>query len=793
MSRSELIEVLSPAGSFESLKAALKAGADAVYIGGAKFGARAYAQNLQEEEMMRAIDYAHLHDKQLYMTINTLFKPQEFEELYDYLYPYYREGLDAVIVQDMGVAQLIRDEFPKLDLHASTQMTVMGVEGARFLEELGFTRVVPARELSLEEIAEIRRETNLEIETFVHGALCFSYSGQCLMSSMLGGRSGNRGRCAQPCRLPYDLYENKKKINRKNERYLLSPKDLCSLEILPDILKAGTNSLKIEGRMKRPEYVAAVTRQYRGYVDQYLRQECKKNKQINYHVRKQDLQELKDLYNRGGFTKGYYLTHNGRDMMSMERPNHKGVYVGKIEKIRKNQILFVCQTDIHKQDILEISLGNEQKVELTSPINAKKGQRVCLNANQIRKLRLGMEIYRTKNAKLLQSIKQDILDIEKKENLKGIVTFCVGKPVMMQLSKENLTISVEGDIVQKAQKQPMTKEKLKEQMTKTGGTPFFIEVEQIHMDKDGFLPVGALKKLRRNALEHMEEEIICQKRRNIIAHNAKKQMPVSVPVDRKQTIVSATTMEQAKTALEIEMVDAIYLLADAIPFEEWETFTKQCHLANKEIYYVMPYVFHKKAKDDWKIHQDLICHGSHQGIVIKTIDEFALIRNFSDFNKIMVLDSSLYAYHPQSADFYRSYAGHQTRMILPVELNEKELNLLQQPNADMVVYGHQPLMISAQCQVKNHLQCEQKPKNLCLKDRYQKEFPVQNFCQYCYNVIYNGEILNLTNMDAQLEKLKLGGRIYRFTVENREQMKAVFQGSFNKKNYTKGHFKRGME
>lgn len=793
MNKPDFIEVLSPAGSFESLEAAVKAGADAVYIGGAKFGARAYAQNLPEEEMLRAIDYTHLHDKQLYMTINTLVKPQEFEELYDYLYPYYREGLDAVIVQDMGVAELIRNEFPKLDLHASTQMTVMGVEGAKFLEELGFTRVVPARELSLEEIAEIRMETNLEIETFVHGALCFSYSGQCLMSSMLGGRSGNRGRCAQPCRLPYDLYENKKKINRKNERYLLSPKDLCLLEIIPDILKAGVNSLKIEGRMKRPEYVAEVTKQYRNYVDRYLQQECKKNTKNTYHVRKQDLQELKELYNRGGFTKGYYVTHNGCDMMSMERPNHRGFYVGKIEKIRKNQILFVCQTAIHKQDVLEISLGNEQKVELTSPMDAKKGTQICLNANQIRKLRPGMEIYRTRNPKLLQSIKQEILDIEKKEKIKGIITFCVGKPVMIELTKDNLTISVEGDIVQKAQKQPLTKEKLIEQVTKTGGTPFLIEIEQIHMNDNGFLPVGVLKKLRRNALERMEEEIICQKKRTEIASQAKKQLVISTQSDRNQTIVSVTTMEQAKAALEIEKVDAIYLLADTILFEEWELFTKQCHLSGKEIYYAMPYAFHKKAKDDWKAHRDLICHGSHQGIIVKTIDEFALIRSFTDFDKVMVLDSSLYAYHPQAAEFYKSYAGHQTRMILPVELNEKELSLLQQPNADMVVYGHQPLMISAQCQVKNHLQCGQKPRNLLLKDRYQKEFPVQNFCRYCYNVIYNGEILNLTNMDAQLEKLKLGGQIYRFTIENGEQMKAVFRSSFNKKNYTKGHFKRGME
>ena len=256
-------ELLAPAGSYESMTAAVAAGADAVYLGGQLFGARAYAENLDMEQLKRAIDYVHIHGRALYLTVNTLLKEEELEEkLYQYLLPLYREGLDAVIVQDMGVLALVREAFPKLPIHASTQMSLTGVHGARMMKELGVTRIVTARELSLSEIQEIYDKVDIEIESFVHGALCYSYSGQCLFSSIAGGRSGNRGRCAQPCRLPY-LCEGKR-------QYYLSPKDLCAVGILPEMLRAGVYSFKIEGRMKKPEYTAGVVSIYRRYLDRCL-------------------------------------------------------------------------------------------------------------------------------------------------------------------------------------------------------------------------------------------------------------------------------------------------------------------------------------------------------------------------------------------------------------------------------------------------------------------------------------------------------------------------------------------
>ena len=327
------IELLAPAGSYEALEAAFRAGADAVYLGGQKFGARAYAENLDRDQMIQAIETTHLHGKKLYLTVNTLLKNKEMErELYDYLVPYYEAGLDAVIVQDLGVLTFIKTYFPDIHIHASTQMTITGPESARLLKEAGASRVVTARELSLEEIRKIYQETHMEIESFVHGALCYCYSGQCLMSSLFGGRSGNRGRCAQPCRLPYQVYREGKQLNDAKTGYPLSPKDMCTVGILPQILEAGVHSLKIEGRMKKPEYTAGVVEIYRKYLDRYLEGEK------NPIVSKEDYQILLDIYNRDGFHESYYNQRNGRQMMALR--NEKKSLSGEEKKKARNEKLF---------------------------------------------------------------------------------------------------------------------------------------------------------------------------------------------------------------------------------------------------------------------------------------------------------------------------------------------------------------------------------------------------------------------------------------------------------------------
>lgn len=300
--RNKDFELLAPAGSLEILKGVIESGADAVYVGGSMFGARAYANNFTEEELLEAIDFAHLRGVKVYLTVNTLIKNSEFSKLYDYLLPYYKRGLDAVIVQDIGVVKAIHEYFPSMEIHTSTQMTVTGADGVRFLSQFGVTRVVMAREVSLAEMKRIHEETGMELEAFVHGALCYSYSGQCLFSSILGGRSGNRGRCAQPCRLPYT-------VEGKKDEYILSLKDMCGIKALDKLHDAGVYSLKIEGRMKQLEYACGVVKYYRSYIDSMKL------------VTDADYDRIKALGNRCGFTDRYYFDHNGSDMVTYVKPN----------------------------------------------------------------------------------------------------------------------------------------------------------------------------------------------------------------------------------------------------------------------------------------------------------------------------------------------------------------------------------------------------------------------------------------------------------------------------------------
>ncbi|MDO4305235.1 MAG: DUF3656 domain-containing protein [Eubacteriales bacterium] len=369
------IELLAPAGSYESFEAAIGAGADAVYVGGASFGARAYAQNFGQEELIRAIRTAHIHGKKLYLTVNTLLKNRELkEQLYDYLAPYYEAGLDAVIVQDLGVFRFIKRNFPGLHLHASTQMTVTGPMGMKFLEEQGASRVVAARELSLAELRAMHKASPIEIEAFIHGALCYSYSGQCLMSSLLGGRSGNRGRCAQPCRLSYGTSQDGKRFQGNGELCPLSLKDICTIDLLPEILEAGVMSLKIEGRMKQPRYTAGVTGIYRKYLDLFL-----KKGQDGYQVEEKDRKFLLEIFNRGGSCSGYFLQHNGPSMMAFSNEKKTGEISPEIikrkEKINGNLILFPGSPailEVKCGDICVTASAGEVQSALNQPMEEKR-------------------------------------------------------------------------------------------------------------------------------------------------------------------------------------------------------------------------------------------------------------------------------------------------------------------------------------------------------------------------------------------------------------------------------------
>lgn len=522
-------EILAPAGTREAMEAAVKAGCDAVYAGGSLFSARAYAGNFDEEAFIKAIDFCHLFGVKVYMTLNTLLKENEIdrreEKIARYLEPYYKRGLDAVLVQDMGVLKLLREEFPDLPVHASTQMSISSAYGARLAKELGMERIVPARELSLEEIRSIRDQSDIEIETFVHGAMCFAYSGKCLFSSFAGGRSGNRGRCAQPCRRFYELYEADKKTKQPLAgEYLLSLKDLCTLKDLPLLIDAGIDSFKIEGRMKNEYYVASAVSAYRRARDTYL--DLKEKEQADgfdslstasadaYRKLAFSLQlELEDIYNRGGFYGGYYFTDKGREMAAVKRPNHQGVRIGTVTSVKPPQFEISLEQDLHRGDVLELR-GDKAEIELTSGTDSNKGNRVLLKGKDFSRIKPGAEVWRTRNEELLGRISQRILEPEKTLPVYCRIRAFEGEPLKIWLTApkagkdgEEVTILKEGELVETAAKAKTSSETLQEKMKKSGGSLLRIEVTECEVSENAFVRMSSFNALRREAAEMLKEAI----------------------------------------------------------------------------------------------------------------------------------------------------------------------------------------------------------------------------------------------------------------------------------------------
>jgi len=497
--RKTQVEVLAPAGSLDIMKAVVAAGADAIYLGGNMFGARAFANNFNDEELICAIEYAHLFGRKVYLTVNTLLKSREIENsLIEYLIPFYEAGLDAVIVQDMGVFNLIRKHFPDMDIHASTQMTQTGVYGSRLLKELGATRIVTSREMNLQEIKQLHERLDVEIESFVHGALCYCYSGQCLLSSFNGGRSGNRGRCAQPCRMPYDVYDNGEKINNRNNSYALSPKDMCALQILPDVIESGVYSLKIEGRMKNVTYAAMVTHIYRKYVDMYLERGRK-----GFKVDKKDIDDLSDIYNRGAFTTGYYDSVKGKKMMSLGRPNHMGTECLKVVSNKAGRITFKALKNVNRGDVFEI----DKEHSFESGADVAAGQTLVVNLPKKYPLYEGRIVNRMNNAKIKAYVADNYVGITPKLHVDMRLVVRKNENISLTVMYDGIEKTCTGEIVTEAQSRPASEEELVKNLKKTGDTCFVVEDAEVQLDDGVFVPVGWIKELRRNVLEQLETHL----------------------------------------------------------------------------------------------------------------------------------------------------------------------------------------------------------------------------------------------------------------------------------------------
>lgn len=735
-------ELLAPAGSYEGLQAVVKAGADAVYIGGSMFGARAYANNPQQDEMLEAIDYAHIHGKQIYLTVNTLLKNTElYGQLYDFLAPYYQQGIDAVIVQDLGVFSFLKKEFPNLPIHASTQMAVTGVNGAELLKKAGVSRIVTARELSLKEIHEIYQKTGMEIESFVHGALCYCYSGMCLFSSMLGGRSGNRGRCAQPCRLPYTAYKDKQQISREDQSYLLSPKDMCTIDILPEILQAGVYSLKIEGRMKRPEYAAGVTSIYRKYLDLY-----EKNPR-NYKVASEDRQMLLDLYQRDGFNQGYYHSHNGREMMAV---------VNQKEQNKKQKIA---------------------------------GKR---------------------NEALFEQLKKEYLDIKKQEKINGNFILFANSPAILDLDFQDVHVQVMGETVEEAMKQPLSADRVDKQMRKTGQTPFVFDTLEIMTDEAGFLPMQSINELRRKGLEELQKEVLKKYRRNLPEKTQSNGEKASAIIEKKPVFyASVETSEQLEVVLEEKEIQGVYCHISMFNKKQlWkEAFETMCqvHKQGKEFYLALPYMLRDGQFIDMT--QDFLKMAEQcEGFLVRNLEELGYLSKLGLQEKI-ITDYSVYTFNNHAKNMLDEWGVMRT--TVPLELNGKEIHARDNGKSEMIIYGHYPMMISAQCIKKTCGKCDKNSSFVKVKDRYGKYFPTKTFCDFCYNVIYNSVPTGLLEEAQQILEEGFESLRLNFTCETKEEVKNlldVFVGAYGLKNknvkkknpkempeFTKGHFKRGVE
>lgn len=505
------VELLAPAGNFDCVKAAVQNGADAIYLGFSAYSARASAENFTLEELKKAIEYAHVRNVKIHLALNTLIKNNEFDDALSIAAKAYEYGVDAIIVQDLGFAMALIKNFPKLPVHGSTQMTINNLNGVKVLERLGFERVVLAREVSLEEIDYICRNTNIEIETFVHGALCISYSGQCLMSSMIGGRSANRGKCAQACRLPYELLQDNKVIDNG---YLLSPRDLCGLELVPQLIDAGVTSFKIEGRLKSPEYVAIVTRIYRKYIDLHLSGKP-------YEIDPKDMDDLRQAFNRGNFSTGHLSKDANQNFICKEKQNNMGIYIGNVANYNEknghitlnlneaiaigdsitfeneptkyrvselmfqgNNIPFACNNELITIGRMKGNIKPGDKIFKISSKKLSDSTKLTFSGNELKKIKLNCKISVKKDTPISVSI----VPSKDYENYK------------------NISVNMVSEIIPElAINHPITKEKIITQFSKTNNTPF--EFSKIDVDLDDNLFISHLSEinaLRRNALEKLE-------------------------------------------------------------------------------------------------------------------------------------------------------------------------------------------------------------------------------------------------------------------------------------------------
>lgn len=803
------IELLAPVGSFEALKAAVQNGADAVYLGGKDFSARASANNFDREELIEAVKYAHIRDVRVFVTTNTLIKQNEIEDFVEYAKFLYDIDIDALIMQDIGVAMLIHELLPDFELHASTQMLAHSLEDVQYLENMGFKRVVLARELTVDEIKYICDNTNVDIEIFVHGALCVCYSGGCLMSSMIGNRSGNRGRCAQPCRQKYKMIDiSTGKEIHSNGDYLLSTRDLNTIEDVDKIIETGVLSLKIEGRMKKPEYVATVINSYRNAIDEY-----QTTKKVN--ISTETMEDLYTIFNRK-FTKGIILGEVGEDVMNSNMPNNQGLYVGKVVDYNKKakRLKIKLEGTLKKGDGINLgggTIGRIIKGKETAKIGYK-GETIELDF--IGEARKNQPVFKTSDTNLIDKAQKTYT--QDKEFVKSLInaeiTIKLGEyPELKLIDKNNNSVIIKGDkLVEKALKIALGEEKIKTQIKKLGNTPYKLDDLKINLDEGVSMPTSLINQMRREAIELLDKSRIPVKGRaykNIKIKYSPKKYAEDINSNAKIR-VKINNIEALKSIINLD-IDMIY-------YEDVATLEQAIAMAtanNKKLIYSAPRIVRNKEYKRLEKSNEYC----KENVQISSLGQVKYYKENSE-NVSFNVDYYLNPFNSETINHYKKEGAKIVCISQELNIHEiKETLKYTDIEIETIVYGHIPMMISEYCPMgvitrtcKKDKRCATcKESKYILRDFKGEEYRISQDL-FCRSTIYNSSANCLINKLDEL--LDAGINVFRldFTHESSELISKITKAFINTVNNdfyveidnkkifdnietTLGHLYRGVE
>nr|WP_295763345.1 U32 family peptidase [uncultured Intestinibacter sp.] len=766
------IELLAPVGSFDSLKAAVQNGANAVYLGGKDFSARASANNFDREELKEAVKYAHIRDVRVFVTTNTLIKQNELEDFVEYAKFLYDIDVDAIIMQDIGAAMLIHELLPDFELHASTQMVAHSLEDVQYLESIGFKRVVLARELTVEEIKYICDNTNVDIEIFVHGALCVCYSGGCLMSSMIGNRSGNRGRCAQPCRQKYTMIDiSTGEEIHNNGDYLLSTKDLNTIEEIDKIIDTGVLSLKIEGRMKKPEYVATVIKSYRDAIDEY-----ETTKKVN--ISDETMEDLYTIFNRK-FTKGLILGEVGEEVMNSNVPNNQGLYVGKVVDYNKKakRLKIKLEGTLKKGDGINLGGGTIGRIIKGKDIAqiGYKGETIELDF--IGEAKKNQLVFKTSDTDLIDRAQKTYT--QDKEFAKSLIdaeiSIKLGSyPELRLIDKNKNIVSVQGDkLVEKALKVALSEEKIETQIKKLGNTPYEIDQLKINLDEGVSMPISLINQMRREAIELLDNERISVKGRMYKDNDIKYSPKIySRNADNKSKIrVKVNNIEALKSILNLD-IDMIY-------YEDVSTIEQAMTMANannKKLIYSAPRIVRNREYKRLEKSEEY-CKDHVQ---ISALGQVKYYKENSESVKFDV-DYYLNPFNSETINHYKKEGAETVCISQELNLHEiKETTQYTDLEIETVAYGYIPMMLSEYCPMgvvarscKKDKRCANcKESKYVLRDFKGEEYRVSQDI-FCRSTIYNSSANCLIN---NLDELSEAGiNIFRldFTHETPELIEKI--------------------